>query len=101
MIGDSKILSCIAGGYEVKKEYKKALKYYVKSYESAPLLNLVTVENIYGLKLKIEGEKSADEFANKALRKISSNQIDEKSALRINALKFCQRIYSYKCPYKL
>lgn len=102
MKGDPNFLECQARFYEEKKDKKRALYYYKLTYDASFVNKYSLGTKIYSLKLDTEGKKSAMEFANQYFEKLKNmgDSITQDGS-RIEAMKLCQKLYSFQCPYDL
>ena len=103
--GDQDVLTYAGDVYYSYVGEKEALPFYEKAFNAYKFADPALVKKIYQIKLTLEGQKSAKEFADKYFSGLSAVKDSTGSywqsfyQYRLNAFKFCKEVYKNNCPY--
>ena len=104
--GDPDVLNYAGNVYYGYAGQKEALAFYEKAFSANNFEDPALIKRIYEIKLVLQGQKNAREFADKYFLKLSG--ADKNSSYyqiyygyRLAALKVCREIYNKSCPYSL
>jgi O-antigen ligase len=105
--GDTDVLNYAGNVYYVYVGQKEALTFYEKAFDAYNFMDPELINRIYNVKLNIQGQGKAKEFADKYFLRLSkagsTSQLYGKIyyQYRLAALKVCKTIYGGGCPYAL
>jgi tetratricopeptide (TPR) repeat protein len=104
--GDEDVLTFAGNVYYAASEGDKALPFYERAFDAYNFADPGLIARIYNLKLDIQGQTKAKEFADKYFSILSginnnSSYYQTYYYYRLAAFKVCQGIYSGNCPYAL
>jgi tetratricopeptide (TPR) repeat protein len=102
--GDSDVLNFAGNVYDEYGEKKQAINFYEKGFNANNFEDPGVIKKVYAIKLNIQGQKEAKEFADKYFLRLSLannnfNYYQVFYGYRLSAFKICRKIYTVNCPY--